>query len=94
MVYGLGDKGVDLLAEEHGLDRGGIVWQEKNKEVKERYIQHVLMVSNFRACLTLALSGSHEAELHWLRGESPKLRQEVYYYSVFISSSFKAIGMC
>jgi len=40
MVYGLGDRGADLLAERYGIDRGNIIWKEKNKEVSQQYIQH------------------------------------------------------
>jgi len=79
MVYGLGDKGADLLADEYGVDRGSITWREKNKESGERYIQHTLMISEFRACLTLALKGVPDAKLSWLRGDDPELKQEVFY---------------
>jgi len=77
MVYGLSDKGADLLSEVYDIDRGNITWQEKNKEVKEKYIQHTLMVSDFRACLTLALKGDPEAKLSWIKGDTSELRQEV-----------------
>jgi len=80
MVYGLGDKGADLLVEEYGRDRGKIVWREKNKEVKEQYIQHTLMISEFRACLTLALKDNPVVkELLWLREDTKELKQDVYF---------------
>lgn len=80
MVYGLGDKGADLLSEKLGVDRGKIAWGEKNREVKERYIQHTLMISNFRACLTLALRDSAKASLiSWTRENSPRLKDHVYF---------------
>ena len=44
MVYALGDKGADLLAEKSGIDRGKIKWNEKNKEVKDRHIQHTCLL--------------------------------------------------
>jgi len=65
MVYALGDKGADLLAEKFGIDRGKIKWNEKNKEVKDRHIQHTLMISNFRICLELALKNSPETNLYF-----------------------------
>jgi len=78
MVYSLGDKGADLLAEEYGIDRGEISWQEKNKEVKERYIQHTLMISDFRTCLTLSLKNTPETKLlFWQRDNPQKLRYHV-----------------
>jgi len=80
MVYGLGDKGADLLSEAYGIDRGKIVWSEKNEEVREQYIQHTLMISEFRACLTLALKDNPEVrKLSWLREDTRELKQEVYF---------------
>ncbi len=79
MVYGLGDKGADLLADTYGMDRGKIIWKEKNKEVRERYIQHTLMISNFRACLTLALNAVPGARLlFWIRENTGELREKEY----------------
>ncbi len=80
MVYGLGDTGADLLADEVGIDRGSILWQEKNKEVGERYLQHTLMISSFRACLSLALRETIGAELlFWTRENSPELKDHVSF---------------
>jgi hypothetical protein len=79
MVYGLGDKGADLLSETYGMDRGKIDWNEKNNEVREQYIQHTLMVSDFRACLALSLKGNPETELHWLMGGDLEIKQEVRF---------------
>jgi len=79
MVYALGDKGADLLAEKFGIDRGKIKWNEKNKEVKDRHIQHTLMISDFRVCLQKALdkvSGTHL--LFWEKENSKELKDYVY----------------
>jgi len=72
MVYGLGDRGADLLTEKFGIDRGNIIWKEKNKEVSQQYIQHTLMISNFRACLTLALRNTPEAKFVFWQRENPQ----------------------
>ena len=81
MVYGLGDKGADLLSEKLGIDRGNIIWKEKNKEVGERYIQHTLMISNFRTCLALALNDTPGARLlFWIRENTGKLREKDYVH--------------
>lgn len=77
MVYGLGDKGADLLAVKLGIDRGNILWKEKNKEASERYIQHTLMISDFRACLTMALRDIPNTELlFWKRENTEELREK------------------
>jgi len=77
MVYGLGDKGADLLADKLGIDRGNILWKEKNKEAGERYIQHTLMISDFRACLTMALEDIPDTEIiFWKRENTEELREK------------------
>ncbi len=55
MIYALGNKGADILTENYNLDRGKIDWGKKNYEVKERHLNHSMMISNFRVILTLAL---------------------------------------
>lgn len=77
MVYGLGDKGADLMSEVYGIDRGNITWREKNKEVREKYILHTLMVSDFRACLTLSLKERPDTKLSWICGDTQALKQDV-----------------
>jgi len=79
MVYALGDKGADLLAEKFGIDRGKIKWNEKNKEVKDRHIQHTLMISNFRICLELALKNLPGTNLLFWEKESPKELKDYVY---------------
>ena len=79
MVYALGDKGADFLANEFGIDRGEIKWNEKNKEVKDRHIQHTLMISNFRLCLKLALDKTANTDfLFWKRENRKELKDYVY----------------
>lgn len=79
MVYALGDKGADFLANEFGIDRGEIKWNEKNKEVKDRHIQHTLMISNFRLCLKLALDKTANADLlFWKRENRRELKDYAY----------------
>jgi len=79
MVYALGDKGADLLAERFGIDRGKIKWNEKNKEVKDRHIQHTLMISNFRICLELALKNLPGTNLLFWGKENPKELKDYVY---------------
>jgi hypothetical protein len=78
MIYALGDRGADLLAEQVGFERGKIDWGTKNREVKERYILHTLMISQVRAVLTLALNNHSQAILSkWLQGAELKDYVEV-----------------
>ena len=79
MVYGLGDKGADILAEMRGIEKGNAAWNEKNRETRERYIQHTLMISQFRTCLTLALRDTNNAKLlFWMRENVNKLKDHAY----------------
>lgn len=69
MIYGLGNKGADLLAEVMNIPRYKVDWTSKNREAKRRYIYHSLMISNFRTVLTLALKKHPEAKLtSWTQG--------------------------
>jgi len=79
MVYALGDRGADLLAERLGLDRGKVKWSKKNSAVKERHIQHTLMISHIRACLNLAIEDTPGNDLiFWVRENTQELRDHVY----------------
>lgn len=53
---------------------------EKNREVGDRYIQHTLMISNFRVCLTLALRNMPDVNLlFWTRENPQELKDYVYF---------------
>ena len=54
MVYGLGNKGVDMLSEQFGFPRQHIDWTSKNRDSKELYIAHTLMIATFLVSLKLA----------------------------------------
>ena len=53
MVYSLDDRGVDLLANHLGIEKRKIKWQAKSG-ANSSYLQHSLMISEFRITLTLA----------------------------------------
>jgi len=90
MVYALGDKGADLLAEKFGIDRGKIKWNEKNKEAKDRHIQHTLMISHFRICLELALNNLPGTNLLFWEKENPKELKDYVYIRDLQGREFRA----
>jgi hypothetical protein len=45
MVYALGNKGADLLAEHLGLPRRTIDWTAKNRKIRDTFFRHTLMVA-------------------------------------------------
>ena len=54
MVYGLGQRGAEVLCQELGLPKSKIDWARKNREVKQLYLAHTLMISSFMINLTIA----------------------------------------
>jgi hypothetical protein len=54
MVYGLGNKGADLLAERFQIPRGRIDWTAKNKAVGPVFLEHTLLTADFMVALELA----------------------------------------
>jgi len=53
--------------------------EEKNQEVRDRHIQHTLVISNFRVCLEKALSTVPNTHLVFWEKENPKeLKHYVY----------------
>jgi len=90
MVYALGDRGAELLAEKFGVDIAKIRWGEKNKEVKDRHIQHTLMISDFRVCLELALRNLPDANLLFWKRENPKELKDYVYIKDLRGGKVKA----
>lgn len=83
MVYALGDRGANILAEVFGIDRGKIKWREKNIEVRDRHIQHTLMISNFRVCLKKALDELSGRDLLFFQKENVKNLKDYVYVKDF-----------
>ena len=78
LVYGLANKGADALAQVLEVDRGKIDWQTKNREAGLPYIDHTLMIANFRATLSLAMQSlDHSRLLSWKQGPDLKANVKV-----------------
>ena len=78
LVYGLANKGADTLAHVLQIERGKIDWQTKNREAGLPYIDHTLMIANFRATLTLALQSLDRSRLlTWKQGPDLKATVKV-----------------
>jgi len=54
MVYGLGNKGANLLASEFDLPVETVDWSRKNRNAKEIFLEHTLMVSRILTTFRLA----------------------------------------
>jgi len=63
MVYGLGNKGADLLVQKFKIPRSKVDWTSKNREVKRIFLEHTLEVSHFMVTLELACRLTRGVEL-------------------------------
>ena len=54
MVYALGNRGADLLAEKFGWARDKVNWAKKNQTVGRLFVSHTLLVAEFMIRLELA----------------------------------------
>ena len=78
IVYALGNKGADELTLHTEIDRGKIDWSKKNSEAKSIHLNHTLMISNFKATLTLALHGLDIKISLWQR--EGEMKDKIIYY--------------
>lgn len=78
-IYALDRKGAELLTEELGIPPERLDWTDEKNKVKERYLRHALMISNFRTILTCAVKEIRpQIELlFWEQGN--KLKDKVFF---------------
>lgn len=62
MVYGLGNKGAELVATELGLPLPSVDWTSKNREVRSIFLEHTLMVADFMILVRLACMKNKKVE--------------------------------
>lgn len=63
MIYGLGNKGADLLAQEFKISRSKVDWTSKNREAKTFFLNHTLLIADFMVCLELACRENNDIKL-------------------------------
>jgi len=73
IIYALGKKGAELLFSNQGTK---VSWSKKNRTAMPLFLQHSLMVSNFRVILTLALKNRKESKL--VRWQEEGLAGKIY----------------
>ena len=54
MVYALGNEGADLLSNRFQMRLPDIYWTEKNRRVKEKFVEHTLGIADFLVALEVA----------------------------------------
>ncbi len=62
MVYALGNKGAELMAEELDIPAASVDWTAKNREAKSVFLEHTLMTSDFLTALEIACQQSKGIE--------------------------------
>lgn len=63
MIYGIGNKGADLLAREFKIPRSKVDWTSKNRTAKTLFLEHTLLVADFMVCLELACQKRKDIKL-------------------------------
>jgi hypothetical protein len=84
LIYALGPRGAQVMAERYGLAMDPRRFGQKNAEVGDLYLRHTLGLGRFRICLTLAIphSAPHEGTpdhsrpylLPWKQGDELKAK--------------------
>jgi hypothetical protein len=73
MIYALGNKGAAAIYERRPEIQSKIDWQQKNREVKFPFLDHALMISDFRVSLALSFKTKQDARLiFWKQGKDLK----------------------
>jgi len=62
LVYGLGNKGANLIASEYDIPVEAIDWSRKNREAKEIFLEHTLMVSKILTIFRLTCRKKNNIE--------------------------------
>jgi len=62
MVYGLGNQGAEVLAQEFGQTRPATDWTSKNREIKTIFLEHALTVAEFMIVVRLACRQRRDVE--------------------------------
>lgn len=63
MVYALGNKGADYLAQYEGVARGKVDWTAKNHTIGPLFLEHALLVADFMVAMELACRKSGRVRL-------------------------------
>lgn len=65
MVYALGNKGADALMEHCDLPRGKTDWASKNRQLKDRFMEHTLLTAGIMVAFEVACRERNVRMIHW-----------------------------
>ena len=61
-IYGLGNRGSDLLLERFGIPRPKVDWSAQNRDLKPRHIEHTLLIADIVVSVELACRQRRDIE--------------------------------
>jgi hypothetical protein len=76
MIYALAKRGAEVLVE-NGVLNEPELRRDRRKDIKDRYVAHLSMITNFRICMALAVRKRSDVELVPFQSESHALRDRV-----------------
>ena len=80
-IYLLAEKGADLVAQQLGIDRGAVAWQESYNQVGSPFLEHTLMVNEVRIAVTQAASQAGYTVEKWVTEEELKATKDTVQVS-------------
>jgi DNA-binding PadR family transcriptional regulator len=75
-MYLLAERGVDVVAQQLGIDRASVDWRESYNRVGALFLEHLLLVNQMRIVFSLAAARDGIAMDSWITEEELKARRE------------------
>ena len=91
-LYLLAERGADLVASELGMDRGQINWRESHNQVGTIFLEHTLLVNQFRIDFTQAARQQGYRVDEWVKEEDLKAARD-YVHIVVASGRRRRIAV-
>lgn len=66
LVYALDERGANLIAEQQGIDRAGLVWRPTHNDVTPLFLQHTLAINDVRVVVQLLASQDYWTCGQWI----------------------------
>ena len=75
-LYLLGGRGANLIAQVEGIDLEQLAWRRSHNHVSTMFLEHTLMVNDFRIAVQLAAQVAGHRIERWLREEELKAQPD------------------
>lgn len=81
-IYLLDKQGADVVAEQLGIDRGGVSWQDAHNHVLSIFLEHVLLVNDMRITFNMAARQAGYTIDKWIKEDELKAAKEYVYLTM------------